>query len=242
MTTTSPLLQTLYETIEIGGLVFVILLITSSLMLTLICYKTFQYRTAKVGGLSSLKQAVAAIDRSDRQKAQSIFEASEHFLAPVLILGLQLDEHPSKTARLEAEAEKRLMPLESGFRVLDTVSQLAPLLGLLGTVLGMIEAFQALQSAGSQVDPAVLAGGIWAALLTTAAGLTVAMPTSIALTWLESRLDQERVFVSHAFSVINTPANEIAISLTVESTPETELEAKSKLEGADDAGRGSEAA
>ena len=60
--------------------------------------------------------------------------------------------------------------LEGGFRLLDTIGQTAPLLGLFGTVLGMIDAFQALQEAGQAVDPSLLAGGIWVALLTTAAG------------------------------------------------------------------------
>ncbi len=108
-------------------------------------------------------------------------------------------------ARLEAEAETRFARLERGFRFLDTVAQLAPLLGLFGTVLGMITAFQALQDAGTQVDPAVLAGGIWVALLTTAAGLAVAMPTSAVLSWFEARMDAERVFTARAIHAILTP-------------------------------------
>ena len=95
--------------------------------------------------------------------------------------------------------------LERGFRFLDTVAQVAPLLGLFGTVLGMIEAFQALQSAGSQVDPSLLAGGIWVALLTTAAGLAVAMPASVVLSWFESRMAEERALADHALSVVLRP-------------------------------------
>jgi biopolymer transport protein ExbB len=56
-------------------------------------------------------------------------------------------------------------------------------------VLGMIEAFQRLQAAGSQVDPAILSGGIWQALLTTAVGLTVAIPVVLAHAWLERRVE-----------------------------------------------------
>ncbi|XHE58623.1 MotA/TolQ/ExbB proton channel family protein [Phaeobacter sp. BS52] len=86
------------------------------------------------------------------------------------------------------------------------IATIAPLLGLLGTVLGMIAAFQALQAAGSKADPALLAGGIWEALLTTAAGMAVAIPASAALTWFEAvitriRRDVEdsatRIFVAH---------------------------------------------
>jgi biopolymer transport protein ExbB len=75
--------------------------------------------------------------------------------------------------------------LRTGLRPLELVVTIAPLIGLLGTVLGMIEAFQALETSGGQADPAVLAGGIWEALLTTAAGMGVAIPAAVALSWFE---------------------------------------------------------
>ncbi len=99
----------------------------------------------------------------------------------------------------------RCARLESGFRLLESVAQLAPLLGLFGTVLGMISAFQALQEAGAQVDPSILAGGIWVALLTTAVGLAVAMPTSVVLSWLEARMDGDRVLAQSALRTILSP-------------------------------------
>ncbi|MCE8471205.1 MotA/TolQ/ExbB proton channel family protein, partial [Rhodovulum sulfidophilum] len=74
----------------------------------------------------------------------------------------------------------------------ELIAVIAPLLGLLGTVLGMIDAFQALQSAGAAADPADLAGGIWEALLTTAAGMAVAIPAAVALSWFESVADSAR--------------------------------------------------
>jgi biopolymer transport protein ExbB len=89
----------------------------------------------------------------------------------------------------------RLHELQRGFRALDAIAQISPLLGLFGTVLGMIEAFRQLQGAGSAVDPSILAGGIWVALLTTAAGLAVAMPVSLMLTWFETRVENERVAI-----------------------------------------------
>lgn len=204
MATETSFWQPLMELIETGGTVFVILLVTSFVTVSLVAYKALQYRRARVGAHKPLLDALIILEKGDRVQARKVFEASSHFLAPVLCLGIDLKEQSGKNARLEAEAETGLAPLEGGFRMLDTVAQLAPLLGLLGTVLGMIEAFQALQSAGSQVDPSALAGGIWAALLTTAAGLTVAMPASVALTWFEARIDEERLFASHAFAVIGT--------------------------------------
>ena len=69
----------------------------------------------------------------------------------------------------------------------------------------MIEAFQSLQDAGSQVDPSILAGGIWVALLTTAVGLVVAMPTALVLSWLESRIEAERVIADKAIMTVLQP-------------------------------------
>jgi biopolymer transport protein ExbB len=101
---------------------------------------------------------------------------------------------PSEDAREETirVAKKHIKNASAGLRVLELISTIAPLLGLLGTVLGMIAAFQALQESGSRADPAILAGGIWEALLTTAAGMAVAIPASIALTWFESVVERIR--------------------------------------------------
>ncbi|WP_417258496.1 MotA/TolQ/ExbB proton channel family protein [Celeribacter sp.] len=95
-------------------------------------------------------------------------------------------------SRRDAEAEAELVALDCvaqvrrGLRALEVIAAIAPLLGLLGTVLGMIAAFQALQTSGNQADPGVLAGGIWEALLTTAAGMAVAIPASLALAGFDS--------------------------------------------------------
>ena len=83
-------------------------------------------------------------------------------------------------------ANNDLKEARRGLRVIDLIVTIAPLVGLLGTVLGMIEAFQALQDSGAQADPSALAGGIWEALLTTAAGMGIAIPASILLSWYDS--------------------------------------------------------
>lgn len=104
-------------------------------------------------------------------------------------LNLPDDSAREETARI---AKRLLGQASGGLRALELIATIAPLLGLLGTVLGMIAAFQALQQAGSKADPALLAGGIWEALLTTAAGMAVAIPASAALTWFEAVIDSLR--------------------------------------------------
>ncbi|MEL7040981.1 MAG: MotA/TolQ/ExbB proton channel family protein [Pseudomonadota bacterium] len=191
---------------DLGGPVILLLILVSIGTLSLILFKTWQYHSARVGRDDAIRETLAHWDAGRRDDAKTRIRSSRHFLAPVVELGLNIAGQDSAKSRLESEAERELNRLESGFRVLDTVAQLAPLLGLFGTVLGMIEAFQALQDGGSQVDPSALAGGIWVALLTTAAGLAVAMPTSIALSWFEARIDGERLRAEHAFSVLAAPA------------------------------------
>lgn len=92
-----------------------------------------------------------------------------------------------ETARV---ARQVLYRSREGLRALELIATIAPLLGLLGTVLGMIAAFQVLQNSGNQADPSDLAGGIWVALLTTAAGMAVAIPAGVALSWFESIADR----------------------------------------------------
>ncbi|MEM9313327.1 MAG: MotA/TolQ/ExbB proton channel family protein [Pseudomonadota bacterium] len=186
---------------ELGGPVLILLLLISICALTLVVYKVLQYRSHKVGDRRDIDLAASHFKAGERAEARETLEASDHFLAPVLAQATSLTFGAETVAVLEAEAELRLAPLEGGFRFLDNVAQFSPLLGLLGTVLGMIEAFQALQDAGTQVDPSALAGGIWVALLTTAAGLAVTMPTGIALSWFEDRIEAERLAAEYVFAL-----------------------------------------
>jgi len=93
-----------------------------------------------------------------------------------------------------------LATMERRLRFLDGVVQAAPMLGLLGTVIGMIEAFGQLAADVGAIDPGALAGGIWTALLTTAVGLAVAIPFYFAALWLEGRVTRERAALERLIS------------------------------------------
>ena len=83
-----------------------------------------------------------------------------------------------------------LQRMERGFRTLAILGNTAPLLGLLGTILGMIRAFMVIEQAGGRVDAQALAGGIWEAMLTTGVGLAVAIPILLFLHVLEGMADR----------------------------------------------------
>jgi biopolymer transport protein ExbB len=199
----TDLLAPLRDIAETGGPVVVILMVVAVLTFAVALYKTWQFRAAAVGRHKALSQAVSAWEQGDRSGAEAALTRSKSYLVPVVKMAMATPE--AGQARLQAEAELRFAKLERGFRLLDSVAQLAPLLGLFGTVLGMIEAFRALQDAGAQVDPSILAGGIWVALLTTAVGLVVAMPTALVLSWLEQRMENERVIADKAILTVLHP-------------------------------------
>jgi biopolymer transport protein ExbB len=187
-------LTTVFERIaamvDLGGPVIAILFGLSVLVVAAILFKLWQFWHLGVGRHAAIDRAMGALDAGDRRAAAEALNRSRNHLAPLLIAALSCDAETKP--RLVAMAEARLAIVSRGFRLLDSVAQIAPLLGLFGTVLGMIDAFRALQAAGDAVDPSVLAGGIWVALLTTAAGLAVAMPASLALSFFESRAARER--------------------------------------------------
>lgn len=195
----------LRDVVALGGPVVAILLVMSVLTVAVTIYKLWQFAASGVGRHKELSKALEAWDAGDAGAAQVRLVKSRSYLAPLIETAVQMPKSQALSDRLDAEAGLALARLERGFRLLDTIAQLAPLLGLFGTVLGMIEAFQSLQSAGASVDPSLLAGGIWVALVTTAVGLAVAMPTSMVLSWLESRTARERVFADKALRTVLMP-------------------------------------
>lgn len=94
-----------------------------------------------------------------------------------------------KEHRISRQASAIIRKLEQNLRGLAIIGNISPIIGLLGTVTGMIKAFITIQELGGQVDASVLAGGIWEALITTAVGLTIAIPTQIAYHYFEGRAD-----------------------------------------------------
>jgi len=197
--------------IDRGGPVIAILLVLSMLVVAVVLWKLWQFWALGVGRHKAIDRAMSALDAGNRMGAEDALAASRNHLAP--IVGAALAEGIEAKPRLTAMAEARLAEVARGFRLLDSIAQVAPLLGLFGTVLGMIDAFRALQAAGDAVDPSVLAGGIWVALLTTAAGLGVAMPTSLALTFFESRAARERARIDLALESLFHPMRAVPISM-----------------------------
>ncbi|MEY8802046.1 MotA/TolQ/ExbB proton channel family protein [Leisingera sp. XS_AS12] len=135
------------------------------------------------------------------------------------IQALQTPSYGAEVAERETTriAKAELAGLRQGLRPLELIAAIAPLVGLLGTVLGMIGAFKALQESGSGADPSVLAGGIWEALLTTAAGMAVAIPASALASWIEGLAERQQAWMEDAATrVFTLPTGRVPIQQAAE--------------------------
>ena len=185
-----------------GGPIVAVLLLISVVAVAVIIAKVVQFYLA--GIYASPRQRSKNVDavldqvrKGDFHAAQQMVAVQKGPIARLMEAGLLASwrDHRRDT-EIEEELGRvggnQLVAMQSYFRWLEVIGNVAPLLGLLGTVMGMITAFQQLEVAGSKVDPSILAGGIWEALLTTEVGLIVAIPVVTVLNLMENRLDQYR--------------------------------------------------
>jgi len=176
-----------------GGPVVMLLLGLSVIALTLVLVKLYQFQRARLWRREPARQALALWQQGEVDEALAVADASANPSAQALARAIRGVRRGLPEAIVREEVLRygsdALFQLRRGFRPLEVIGSLAPLLGLLGTVLGMIEAFQQLEAAGNQVNPAILSGGIWEALLTTAVGLCVAIPVVAVLNALERVVD-----------------------------------------------------
>jgi len=182
------------ELLQAGGPVVMILLFLSIAALAIVFVKVLQFRSVRVGDRRAAHDALRMWQAGHTAEALRFSAESRNPVAQALARAIRGQRRGLAETRVREEVLRYggdvLESLRGWFRPLEVIATLAPLLGLFGTVLGMIEAFQEMERAGNQVNPAVLSGGIWEALLTTAVGLAVAMPVVAVLNWLERRVDR----------------------------------------------------
>lgn len=183
-----------------GGPVVWLLLVLSIVSLTVILTRILQLRGV-VSGAAARSAAIALWASGDRAAAIAVMPDR----APadrVLKAAMEAVNAGRRWAEVEPDLEWRgnaeVTSMSRHIRLLELIAMVAPLLGLLGTVLGMISAFQSLAAAEGAANASLLAGGIWEALLTTAAGLMVAIPAAIAAGLLAERVDRAAQMIEAA--------------------------------------------
>lgn len=185
--------------------VFAALAGLSVLTLTIVIFKIMQFRRMGVGHHKLGETILDDWLNGRPDEAQRKAQAGRTVLARVLgavMSGLRArpgdPAYGEELARQVALAE--LVQMGARMRLLEAVVQMAPMLGLLGTVIGMIDAFGNLALSQQSSDPRLLAGGIWTALTTTAAGLSIALVAYFVSAWLDGRIEEERQSIELAVS------------------------------------------
>lgn len=182
-----------WETIVRGGPLMIPIIFCSVVSLAIILDRLVRLRRSRRENVEFLRKIHGNIRVGRVEEAIGICKASNAPLASIFHAGLKrIGDGEDRTRQsIEDAGRKEAGELERHLGGLATIAGGAPLLGFLGTVLGMIEAFQQVERLGGEVNASVLAGGIWQALLTTAAGLAVAVPTYFAHNFIHSRIQEQ---------------------------------------------------
>jgi biopolymer transport protein ExbB len=173
-----------------GGWLMVPIVICSFIAAGIIVERWLSLRRARVNTGTLMNRVRHALTNGETGRALDICEETPGPVAGMLKMGIMRAGASRALIRetVEGAGKAELYKLEWGLDSLATVASVAPLLGFLGTVTGMIKAFMDIQALGGQVNANVLAGGIWEALMTTAAGLSVGIPALIFYNWLVGRV------------------------------------------------------
>jgi len=202
-------LATLHTLLDLGGPVTIALAVLSVAGLAIAIAKLLQFRRARIWSAQDVAAAVELYRAGDGEAATRRLAGTAGPLARVVGVAMAASDRGDRTlAREETEtaAQAEIEGLRGGLRAVEFIAGVSPLLGLFGTVLGMIAAFRALEAAGDRVDPSILAGGIWEALFTTAAGLAVAIPALALSNWLDRTVDRLAFKIElHAGRVLTAP-------------------------------------
>ena len=197
------------DLLSAGGPVIAILAALSVLSVALIVLKLLDLRGV-VSGAARREEAVELWRAGDAAGAMAALErgrAPADRVARAAVEGLA---RGTERATLEGEllrlGNAEMVRMARHIRTLEVVALVSPLLGLLGTVLGMIAAFRQLELAEGAANASLLAGGIWQALLTTAAGLVVAIPAATASNLLAARVDHAGHLIEDGVARLTLPA------------------------------------
>lgn len=180
------------QIMQAGGPIMWIIAFLSVLAAALVIERFFFFRRSTTNPEQIELALCEALFEEDAEKATRIVKAGDSSLHRLFQAGVAhwRVDHEAMKMLLEQEVRREIFRWEKGLNILATIARVAPLLGLLGTVLGMVEIFRNLTGV-NEAPMVALAGGIWKALFTTVAGLSVAVPIILFHTFLSSRVDDQ---------------------------------------------------
>jgi biopolymer transport protein ExbB len=179
-----------YEFLCKGGPVMAPLIVCSIASMAIMMERFATIRSAIIDSDGLMKRVEGYFARGEVKQALKQCESAGGYAGPVLAAGLRLRSLDSSSMEraIQEEASKRLPELHKRLSILDTIITIAPLLGLLGTVTGMIRSFHVISTKSGMSAPTAITGGVAEALIATATGLAIAICTLIGYNWLNERV------------------------------------------------------
>lgn len=178
------------EVLVHGGVIMWLLLVVGAVLVGVFVERLLHYHREHINSVDFLNGVRTVLKRDNVVEALSICEATSGPVARLVKAAILARDRGREGIR-EAVAQAGLgeVPrLEEKLGAVATIAQIAPVLGLLGTVLGMMEVFQVIQSSGTAAPAGALAGGVWQALACSGAGLAVSVPAYASYNYLVSRV------------------------------------------------------
>lgn len=175
-----------------GGVLMPFIVFCSVIALTIFVERMIRFARLRIRRDGFVERMLQHLKDGEEHQAYELSLATRTPMGRILAQGMTVKDQDRETLEtvLVHATEEEVRNLSRYTQALATIGNMAPILGLLGTVLGMIKAFMVIEQMGGKVNAAVLAGGIWEAMLTTAAGLAVALPTMVAHSYLIHRIDR----------------------------------------------------
>ncbi|MBW2617113.1 MAG: MotA/TolQ/ExbB proton channel family protein [Deltaproteobacteria bacterium] len=175
-----------------GGVLVYPIILCSVLALAIFLERMICFARLRIRGYGLVQKIARHVKNGEDQQAYELASTSNTPMGRILVNAMEVKDQDRETLEtvIVHATDEEVRDLSRYLQALATIGNIAPLLGLLGTVLGMIKAFMVIQQMGGKVNAAVLAGGIWEAMLTTALGLAVALPTIVAHSYLIARVDK----------------------------------------------------
>ncbi|HKL13848.1 MAG TPA: MotA/TolQ/ExbB proton channel family protein [Halanaerobiales bacterium] len=183
----------IYNFISLGGPMAIPLIICSIFSVAVIIEKAVYFLRRKDNSLRLLKRIELKVENDDIIGALNELKGEKGPNAKLLSTALShYEDDPDRIREvLQAVGEDEIKKMEKHLPVLDVVAMISPLLGLLGTVLGIISSFNILGTAAGAANPAQISSGIAAALISTAMGLVIAIPTAIFYSYYINKVEEK---------------------------------------------------
>lgn len=184
-------IESSFSLITKGGFIMFPILICSIIALTIIFERLYYFKKCQEDPDKVFGALKELLEDKQSKNALEFCKNSPGPVGRLMEAGVHHKNTPTwkLTEKLSVTAQEEVNKLGKNVRTLEVIATISPLMGLLGTVVGMVQAFNKVAEYKGQVDPSILAGGIWEALLTTAAGLAVAIPVTVMLHYFDRKIE-----------------------------------------------------